>query len=282
MKRAADIILIAVVSIFLFSSIAYPANPEEVWIPGPGGKKLHGYLYSPEGGGKKYPLLLISHGTPVSKNNLPSIYYKWETQATYFSRMGFVVVAFARRGYGKSEGWFEEYNEGCSSRNYSHDNLENEGYKDVSAVISWGVNLPNVDASKGVALVGESVGGFTSLNAASKDKRVKAAISFAGGAGGDPKGNICKADMLASYFRKFGSTTPYPTLWFYAEDDAFFQADRAGKAFADEYIKGGGSVIFQKIPAGKGGHGFFSRRSNREIWGPIAKDYLKSRGFNIR
>jgi dienelactone hydrolase len=270
-------------TVLFLSASAYAVTRDEVWIPGPGGKKLHGYVYSPETGGKQYPLLIINHGTPVSKNNLPAIGYTWKYQARYFAQMGFVVVTFARRGYGKSEGSFEEEHANkCERMIYNHDNLENEGYKDNESVIAWAATLPKADIRKGVVMAGLSAGGFTSLNVASKDKRVKAAINFAGGAGGNPKGNICLPDVLAGYFKKFGATVPYPTLWFYAEDDDFFQADRAGKAFAEEYTKGGGSVIFNRLPSGQGGHGWFSRKANIETWGPIVKEYLKKRGFHVR
>ena len=142
-------------------------------------------------------------------------------------------------------------------------------------------NLPNGDISKGVVITGQSAGGFGALSAAAKDQRVRAVISFAGGAGSRPGGNICAIDVLLGKFKQFGSAIPYLTLWFYSEDDDFFSPATAD-GFRKSYIEGGGQVKLVTTKAGNGGHGWFPKNRNVNTWGPVVREYLKSRGFSVR
>src|SRR5664280_2516885 len=103
--------IVMVAAIVLTVSTGFAAIQEEVWIEtsmsggmfSSGNIKLHGYVNLPDNAGdKKYPLLIINHGTPVSHGMARQTKYTYTNQASYFVEMGFVVVTFARRGYGKS------------------------------------------------------------------------------------------------------------------------------------------------------------------------------------
>jgi hypothetical protein len=97
---------------------------------------------------------------------------------------------------------------------------------------------------------------------------LKAAISFAGGRGGDGKGDNCNLDKAVSAFRTFGKKSRVPMLWIYSENDRWFPPAMA-QTFDAAFKKGGGnSELVMAPPFADDGHKFFY---DVEGWTPMVE-----------
>jgi len=124
----------------------------------PGG--LEAMLVRPSGGGR-YPLALISHGSPRDEATRATMSpYGLHRQAIEFARRGFAALVVMRRGYGTSGGPYAESSGPCAHRDYLK-----------SAVTSTGDLRAAIDAMKGrtdvsteiMIAVGVSAGGLASV-----------------------------------------------------------------------------------------------------------------------
>jgi len=91
-----------------------------------GPRGLEAMLIRPAGT-KRYPLALISHGSPrdakAREGMAPNGLY---AQAIEFARRGFAAVVVMRRGYGNSDGSYAENSGPCARRDYMI-GMENTG-----------------------------------------------------------------------------------------------------------------------------------------------------------
>ena len=162
-----------------------------------GGLALKGYLYVPPGKGP-FPCVINNHGSrlrpggaDVSRPQAAALMMSW----------GYAFFFPHRRGYGDSPGepladavpaplGGSEHDEQLVER------LEEE-CADVLATVAYARGRPEIDGAR-IALTGSSRGGIVSLLAAARDKNIRCAVNFSGGArqwGGHPK---LKAVMLAA------------------------------------------------------------------------------------
>ncbi|MEE8506399.1 MAG: prolyl oligopeptidase family serine peptidase [Kiloniellales bacterium] len=170
--------------------------PEEVVFEN-GGLALKGYFYLPPGKGP-FPCVVNNHGSQlrpggadVSRPQAAALMMSW----------GYAFFFPHRRGYGDSPGEpladavpapldSPEHDEQLVQR------LEEE-CADVLAAMAYARSRPEIDGAR-IALTGSSRGGIMSLLAAARDKDIRCAVNFSGGArqwDGHPK---LKAMMLAA------------------------------------------------------------------------------------
>jgi hypothetical protein len=84
-----------------------------------GPRGLEAFLMRPADPGK-YPLALISHGSPRKSDDRPDMTArKYEPIAAEFARRGFAALVVLRRGYGTSPGGLVDSYGSCSRPNYS-------------------------------------------------------------------------------------------------------------------------------------------------------------------
>jgi hypothetical protein len=133
---------------------------------------------------------------------------------------------------------------------------------------------PEVDASQ-VVSVGVSTGGFAQVAlAANPPPGLKAAISFAGGRGGDGKGDNCNLSGLISAFHDFGKHNKVPMLWLYAENDKWFPP-KMSVEFEKAFHAAGGQDEFVMVPPdGEDGHGYYRHVS---AWSDRVEAFLKGK-----
>jgi putative CocE/NonD family hydrolase len=124
-------------------------------IQGYGGTKISAHVYLPSGPGP-HPLLIIpgSWGAPADR-------YKYV--AKLFTDDGYVVLSYAQRGIGASQGEID----------LGGDLTQ----RDVSRMITWSINHEPVDPNR-VAALGLSYGAGASLLAAERDSRIKAVVAM--------------------------------------------------------------------------------------------------------
>ena len=126
--------------------------------------------------------------------------------------------------------------------------------------------------SNNILLIGQSVGGFSSLVTASLNPPgVKGVVNFSGGHGGRPgtnPGYPCSPERMTEDIGKFAKTIRVPVLWHYAENDKYFAPQYVRtwfKAFQDAGARG--RLVIQP-PFDKDGHSLFFSNGGIPIWTP--------------
>ncbi|MBB6144885.1 dienelactone hydrolase [Silvibacterium bohemicum] len=298
-RRCAGKILLATAGFSLACSMAWgqattnsaPAQPgadppavlryieDEVWAPVPnsfprGLDVLEVYADRPG----KHPLALLTHGTSNIEQERQHV-TPWAQlgQALWFARRGYVAIVIVRKGYGRSGGEPDRKLGGCKVGGSFREAGEASA-QDLRAVAKWAAQRPEVDASTLVS-AGVSTGGFAQA-ALTEDppKELKAAISFAGGRGGDGKEHECNLGGAIDAFQDFGKGAAkhgaVPMLWIYSQNDHWFPPSMATQ-FEDAYRKAGGSVEFVlALPDGEDGHHLYA---HVEAWSATVESFLRAR-----
>ncbi len=226
----------------------------------------------------KHPLAILTHGTAAERTDRAAVTpWAYLPQAMWFARRGYVVLVVVRRGYGRSNGQQDGQFGGCQ-RNGRGSFVEagEDSADDLRAAAKFGTALPEVDKGT-IVSAGVSTGGFAQVAlTADPPAGLKAAISFAGGRGGDGKEHNCDVDGIVSAFRHFGKKSRVPMLWIYSENDHWFPPEMARK-FDTAFREGGGVDQFVMAPPYReDGHGFYYNISG---WTPMVEDFLRAQGL---
>jgi dienelactone hydrolase len=170
---------------------------------------------------------------------------------------------------------------GCNpGRGGSFEKAGEAGAEDLRAAILYANTLPEVDGNT-VLSAGVSTGGFAQVALiADPPKGLKAAISFAGGRGGDGHEHDCDLDGVAGAFGVFGrrahSHGNLPMLWIYSENDHWFPPAKA-RRFEAAYSKSGGTEQFVlAAPDGDDGHHLYG---HVEAWSDTVQSFLKAQSL---
>ena len=280
MRRVARLAILIVCAALQPAAAADPFYREDLRIPaaGAGPRGLEAMLLRPAGT-RRYPLALISHGTPrvASERAGMSPYGSWH-QALEFARRGFAALVVMRRGYGNSGGDYAEYSGPCGQRDYSI--AAKASVSDLRAAIDAMKSRTDVSTSNMIA-VGVSAGGFASV-ALTSDPPVglAAAINFAGGRGSRADNDVCDEDALVREFGVLGRTSRIPMLWIYARNDKFFWPELAHRMHA-AFTGAGGRAQFIDAPStGDDGHSLFSTAI--PVWAPMVDGFLRDQNLGTR
>jgi dienelactone hydrolase len=226
----------------------------------------------------KHPLALLTHGTandPIERSQVTP--WSFLPQAIWFARRGYVVLVVVRKGYGRSGGEPDVKHGGCQSGfGGSFTEAGEESAADLWAAVQYAGTLPEVDTGT-VVSAGVSTGGFAQVAFTVKPPPgLKAAISFAGGRGGDGKLHNCNESGIVSAFHDFGKKSRVPMLWIYAENDHWFPPELA-RRFDAAFRQTGGIDEFVMVPPySDDGHHYFADVSG---WSPIVDGFLKEKGL---
>jgi dienelactone hydrolase len=254
---------------------------KEMWVQAPGAfphglDTLEVYIDPPG----RHPLVILTHGT----SNEPDVrahVTPWGqfSQAEWFARRGYVAIVVVRRGYGRSGGQQDSANGGCGLRGSFAETGEASA-DDLRAVMAFAQSLPEVDGSTMLS-AGVSTGGFAQVAlSADPPKGLKAAISFAGGRGGDGHEHNCDLGGVIEAFREFGKGAhkhgDLPMLWIYSENDHWFTPAMAQR-FDAAYRAGGGANQFVMAPPyGEEGHQLYSHVA---AWSDTVNTFLKAQNL---
>ncbi len=259
-----------------------PRMREQLWIlpSGESGRFLRATVFRPEedpkARDKKFPLVVINHGTDESTRLAVSMpVYYWLSR--WFVERGYAVVLPQRRGHGATGGTLSEAIGTCA--NPDHYESGNIAADDIAATINYMTAQPFI-SKQGAIVAGISTGGWASLAVAARNlPQVQAIVNFAGGRGGHAYGQsnaICGETDLLSAARHYGATAREPTIWFYANNDSYFGPDLAQK-LARSWGDAGGNVEEHILPAyGADGHTIADDRQGWDIWGASLDHFLTS------
>jgi dienelactone hydrolase len=228
---------------------------------------------------EKSPWLVINHGRPSKPEDFVRMArQRYATNSQYFVSKGFAVFVPTRVGYGVTGGDDVEFSGPCNARSFA---TSFAAVADQTlAVLQAARKLPFVDPSRGV-VVGQSVGGMTSVALAARDvPGLVATVNFAGGGGGDPEkrpADPCSEPRLRALFKEYGAAAKVPALWMYSQNDRFWGRTLPRDWF-DEYMAAGGRGRFVPLPAYRAdGHGIFS--GDPDAWKEPLEAFLKDVGF---
>jgi len=229
----------------------------------------------------RHPLVVLTHGT----SNEPDVrahLTPWGQfpQAEWFAERGYVAIVVVRSGYGRSGGQQDSTNGGCGARAGSFYQTGEASADDLRAVMDFARSLPEVDGDTMLS-AGVSTGGFAQVALSADPPRgLKAAISFAGGRGGDGHEHNCNLDGLIDAFHDFGKRAQkhgsLPMLWIYSENDHWFPPAMA-QQFDAAYKKGGGANQFVLAPPdGDDGHHLYGHVA---AWSATVTAFLKAQNL---
>lgn len=221
----------------------------------------------------KHPLAILTHGTAAERTDRATVTpWLFLPQAIWFARRGYVVLVVVRKGYGRSFGDQDGKFGGCQNGRGSFIEAGEDSAEDLRAAAKYAEKLPEVDAGT-IVSAGVSTGGFAQVAlSADPPPGLKAAISFAGGRGGDGKDHNCDLGGIVSAFQHFGKKSRIPMLWIYSENDHWFPPVMAHK-FDEAFRAGGGMDQFVMVPPYReDGHGYYYDIGG---WTTVVEDFLR-------
>ena len=279
MRRIATAVLL--LGLMLCPSAAQDYARENLRIPfaAAGPRGLEAQLIRPADG-RRYPLALISHGSPRDSGERPHMTPgRYFVQAMEFARRGFAVLIVTRRAYGNSGGDYAEAASACGRNEYLH--VARESAKDLRAAIEFMQTRADV-STDGMIAIGRSAGGLASIAlAADAPSGLAAVINFAGGRGSRGDRDVCGADAQAEAFGVLGRTARVPMLWVYSENDLYFWPELAQRFHAAFQASGGRAKFVAAQPFSRDGHSLFSE-AGAPIWIPIVEDFLREQQLGLR
>jgi dienelactone hydrolase len=269
----------AVLAVVAWLGIAAPATAQEldarlgesvVMVPAGGftEPELEVTVYRPPGAGP-FPVLVINHGR-ANGNAKFQPRYRPALAAREFVQRGWAVVVPMRQGFSQSGGY--EISGGC--------NVHSNGLQQARSVrraLDWVAQQPWADVSHNVVL-GQSHGGLTTLAYGTEPHPgTRLLVNFAGGL----RQENCPAwqQNLIRAFGDYGADTRLPSLWFYGDNDSYFQPF-VWRGAHERYIQAGGRAELVALGVfGNDAHGLFGSRAGLPIWLPRVLAALDAAGL---
>lgn len=233
--------------------------------------ELETTIFKPPGAGP-FPVVVINHGKSPGDPRFQAR-GRMEWPAREFVARGYMVALPMRQGFSKSTGGY--IGGGC--------NVESNGRvqaEDVAATLNYLKTLPDADAGSAL-VVGQSHGGLTTMAFGTLNlPNVAGLINFAGGLRQDScpgwEGNLSRA------FGNYGKQTQLKSLWFYGDNDSFWQP-WLYKEMYQKYTDAGGKarlVAFGNF--GTDAHSLFGSRSGIPVWVPEVERFLAELGLPFK
>lgn len=224
----------------------------------------------------KHPLIVITHGSSRKMEEHAEV-TPWQElpQALWFARRGWIALVVVRRGYGASGGEPDGRHAGrCPQTDYQ--SAAEYAAEDLRFAIDYARALPQVDATRIVAM-GVSTGGLATVALTAKaPPGLVAAINFAGGRGSKGDHDVCNSNDLVHAYHNFGKHSRTPMLWIYAQNDKFFWPELAQKFDAAFRSQGGLDQFVLAPPIGDDGHALFR---HIDAWSSTVGDFLKAQNL---
>lgn len=280
------ILILTLFAIMVFGGLYYwQAKPsytsEDLYLPAPdtSHRQLRLRLLLPRDKTGPFPLVIINHGSPASRQGRKSLNdLHFTTLSQWFLKQGYAVAMPLRRGYGTHGGKWNEGYESCRIPHYYRAGLETA--KDIIAAHQFVTGTRTDIIADQTLIVGQSAGGWGALAMASLNPDgIIGIINFAGGRGGIEQNrllNNCNADELIWAAKLYGQTASIPSLWLYAENDSFFPPDLVKKmfnAFQSSQNHRHASLIIT-APVGDDGHRLAIDKNAKGQWTRHVKDFI--------
>ncbi len=231
--------------------------------------QLETTIFRPPGDGP-FPLLLMNHGkergNPANQRR-----DRFLSLSREFVKRGYAVVVPMRQGFSQSTGEYSEF--GCNMKDNGQQQADDiVAALDVLGKLSW------VDRAR-IVVAGQSYGGLATMAFGTRHyPGVQGLLNFAGGLRID--GGDCDwRDALVTAFGHYAATTRLPSLWFYGENDSYFDRPLAQALQQAYQSAGGASQLIAYGPFKVDAHGMVGSRDGVRIWLPEVERFLKGIGM---
>jgi dienelactone hydrolase len=264
--------LLASMSFGQEAAIDSTLNEQIVMVPassGASGVELETTVFKPPGTGP-FPVVIMNHGKARGNPHLQKrdrfIFLSRE-----FVRRGYAVVIPMRTGFSKSTGEYSDY--GCDMT--SNGQLQ---ANDLQSTLEY-VLRQNWSDKNRVLIAGQSYGGLAAMAFSTRNfPAVRGVLNFAGGLRAD--GGSCQwQSALVQAFTAYGARSTIPSLWFYGENDSYFNHELASRMYS-AYVAGGGNA--QLVAYGRfktDAHLLVGSRDGVKIWWPETEKFLQKIGM---
>ncbi len=241
------------------------------------GIQLETTIYRPRGPGP-FPLVVMNHGkafnTPAKQARA-----RYPVLSQEFVRRGYVVVIPMRQGFSHSGG--RQLSAGCDLAASAR-----EQAKDVDAVVKHFQKQAWINREQ-VVVMGQSQGGLVTMAYAEHPASgVKLLVNFAGGL--KSTGGRCKtqwAEELVLAFERFGTKAQLNSLWFYGQNDSFFDPSLVARMHSAYLDAGRHPKSFARLVAygafGQDAHGMVEYSGGVRRWWPALEVELKRLGLPV-
>lgn len=234
-----------------------------------------------------WPVVVFSHGRDAAQAGRARVTVGVShAQLVYWLSRGVAVVAPIRPGYGASGGGDIESSgvhvdrDGHCVGTADFARSADAAARAVEATLRWMKRQSWADTGQ-VLLVGQSVGGLTTVAAGARDlPGVVGYVNFAGGSGGNPErspGASCEPGRLEALYAGYGRSTHVPNLWVYALNDAFW-GEAAPRAWHAAFADGGSLTYFVQAPPVEGDDGHALSSHAPALWSPYVDRFLATLG----
>lgn len=234
--------------------------------------------FRPPGPGP-FPVVVFKHGRSSDRGETA----RWRALplVRYLTRRGFAVLVPTRVGYGELGQAVDPEAAGPCARAQFRPALASISAQ-IGKAVEHARTLPWVDTGR-IVLAGVSYGGFGTLAAAAAGiPGVVGAVNFVGGMGGSPltrPGEPCQGTSIAAIAAELGAVSRIPTLWLYADNDAYWGREWPRRWF-EAYAAAGGNARFTSFAQVEDdGHKLMSR--GFQHWRPVVDRFIGTLGFPV-
>lgn len=230
--------------------------------------ELETTVFKPPGTGP-FPLVIMNHGKEPGN---PKFQHRdrFLALSREFVKRGYAVVVPMRTGFANSKGEYMEYNCNMTSNGQLQAN-------DLQNVLNYFRTQAWVDKDR-IIVAGQSYGGLATMAFGTRNyPGVKGLINFAGGL---RTGGGCEwQQSLVDAFADYGTKSTLPSLWFYGENDTFFNHDIARKMHEAYVQNGGNAKLVAYGPFKHDAHAMVGSRDGVKIWWPETEKFLQQLGM---
>lgn len=231
--------------------------------------ELETTIFKPPGDGP-FPLVVMNHGKepgdPHDQKRDRFLAFSEE-----FVKHGYAVVVPMRSGFSESTGEYRE--DGCNMTQNGHWQAD-----DLHGALEYFREQPWVDKER-IIVAGQSYGGLATMAFGTHQfPGVRGLINFAGGLRSD--GGTCEwRGELVTAFAEYGAKSTLPSLWFYGQNDSYFNHELANRMH-NAYVTSGGNARLVAFDAFKSdAHGMVGSWEGVKIWWPETEHFLRQIGM---
>lgn len=247
-------------------------NEQVIMVPAGSGAQateLETTIFTPPGNGP-FPLVIMNHGKQAGNPRLQKR-DRFLVVSREFVKRGYAVMIPMRKGFSRSTGNYTDY--GC--------NMTGNGYLqavDLQSALEYAVVQNWVDRDR-IVVAGQSYGGLATMAFGTRSfPGVRGLINFAGGLRTD--GGPCQWQAsLVDAFADYGKRSSLPSIWFYGQNDSYFNHDVASRLY-NAYVGSGGHAQLVAYGAFKqDAHNLLGSRDGVKIWWPETEKFLRRIGM---
>lgn len=231
--------------------------------------ELQTTIFRPPGPGP-FPLVIMNHGKEPGNPHLQRR-DRFLAISKEFVKRGYAVVIPMRKGFAKSTGQYVE--DRCDMQ--GNGQLQAD---DLQGALEYFLKQDWVDKDR-ILIAGQSYGGLATMAFGTRHfPGVKGLINFAGGLRTD--GGTCQWQAsLVDAFANYGSRSSVPSLWFYGENDTYFNPAIASRMYNAYVASGGKAKLVAYGPFKRDAHGMAGSRDGVKIWWPETEKFLQQVGM---